>query len=79
MGRKAANHKHYKGEDGKRHCNNPCVHRRKGTARRGCLKSMRKMLQQREMQRLGREELSRNKKESMDATLKLLRLSGKMK
>ena len=35
MGRKA-NHKHVKGMSGKRVCNNPCMHRRKGTTRRAC-------------------------------------------
>ena len=39
MGRKAANQKHSRGMGGKRICNNPCMHRRKGTARRACRKS----------------------------------------
>ena len=39
MGRKAANHKHVKGMGGKRICNNPCMHRRKGTSRKACRKN----------------------------------------
>ena len=35
MARKSSKHKHLKGENGKRRCNRPSAHKRKGTMTRG--------------------------------------------
>ena len=35
MARKSSKHKHLKGDDGKRRCNRPSAHKRKGTVTRG--------------------------------------------
>ena len=77
-------HKHPKGDDGKRRCNRLSAHKKKGTGKKEnyfkrVKKAKRGKRQMSDLKKWDREAIRQNKIDSMDATQKLLRRSGKMK